>query len=119
MLDRPEDGWKGVKFLGKGGYGIAGLWEYQGSGTNAPQAKHVVIKQTSDEEPPGPVRGNTTARTEGQILGLLSTTANTRHIVKQYGGNKLGDRWNSMEWVIRIFLEYCLGGDLERLVSFH
>jgi hypothetical protein len=38
------DGWKGVRFLGKGNFGIVGLWEYQGQSTKAPAVTKVVVK---------------------------------------------------------------------------
>lgn len=37
------------KFLGKGCFGIVGLWEYRGDVLMAPEVTKVVVKQSADE----------------------------------------------------------------------
>jgi serine/threonine protein kinase len=109
-------GWVGKRFLGKGQFGIVGLWEYQGPPQMAPEITQVVVKQVCLDmahiEPPW---GEMTGLSEGTILQKLSKV-NTRHIIKMYGGNKLGDRFGEMSVVVKMFLEFCPGGDLEQLL---
>jgi serine/threonine protein kinase len=103
-------GWKGKKILGRGSYGIAGLWEYEGSAETVPAIKQVVVKQTplsaydKDEDP----------YIEGKILQLLAE-AKSRHIIELYGPPR-EEAFNG-EKVIRLFLEYCPGGTLEKLME--
>jgi serine/threonine protein kinase len=118
---RLGDGWKGIKFLGKGSFGIVGLWEYQGDPTKAPAVTKVVVKQSADEpmDDMNIVWGGKSAMDEGRILAVLSKL-NSNHIIRQYGGNRRGDQFLEMGQVVRIYLEFCPGGDLDQLVSgFH
>ena len=116
---RLGEGWKGVKFLGRGNFGIVGLWRFieTSTTTNPPAIKAVVVKQTcQDLGLSQPVWGGMTAFDEGNILKLLSATK-TNHIIKQYGGIKAGEEYGTMDLVIRLFLEYCPGGGLDRLIG--
>lgn len=115
-------GWQGIKVLGQGGFGIAGLWKYQGPKAQTIfRTRDVVVKQSlvnrptpiaidDDDTLEPPIKRS--AYDEGRILQMLATL-NSKHIVKQYGTVQ-DDIFNS-EKVVRIFLEFCPGGDLGRL----
>ncbi|KAI9052629.1 hypothetical protein LZ554_003971 [Drepanopeziza brunnea f. sp. 'monogermtubi'] len=107
-------GWHGTKFLGRGSFGVTGLWEYQGNDPNPPALRHVVVKQ-SQLEVYMPGGGHRSALDEGNI-GLTLSFIKAKHLVRQYGGNRLGDSFAEMGRVIRIFMEYCPGGDLSQFV---
>lgn len=111
------EGWKGKKFLGKGQFGIVGLWQYEGPAENAPQITQVVVKQVSLDMAHSvvPWGGEMNGLSEGKLLQKLSKV-DTRHIIKMYGGNKAGDRFSEMGVVVRMLLEFCPGGDLEQLM---
>lgn len=38
------------------------------------------------------------------------------HLVRQYGGNRVGDSFGEMEEVVKLFLEFCPGGDLDQFL---
>jgi len=115
---RLGDGWKGVKFLGKGSFGVVGLWRYEGEeGPNAPEVREVVVKQSNlylnhNVEP----LFGMTGLDEGQMLEKLSKTG-SQHIIRQYGGFHTGDRFGDMDQVVKLFLEYCPGGDVDQLLA--
>ncbi len=107
-------GWHGRRILGKGSFGVTGLWEYKGDDPNPPAIKQVVVKQTQFS--PYSIRSDgRTALDEGNI-GLSLAPIKALHLVRQYGGNHLGDRFAEMEHVVKIFLEYCPGGDLGQFI---
>lgn len=102
--DRLGSGWKGKKFLGRGGFGIVGHWRYEGSDRNQ-RVKDIAVKQVS----------NNSLENEAVFLKRLAEVG-TPHIVKMYGklikdavfetkDIKAGD-------VQRLYLEFCPGGDL-------
>jgi serine/threonine protein kinase len=62
------------------------------------------------------VWGGKSAMDEGRILEVLARLK-SNHIIRQYGGNHVGDKFLEMGDVVRIFLEFGPGGDLEQLVS--
>ena len=99
-------GWEG-KFLAKGGYGVVGAWTYVAPAETAPVVKDVVVKMSSFED----FAPRERIYDEGNILRTLAT-AGSRHIVRQFGGNRSGDNFGDMLGVVKIFLEYCPGGDL-------
>jgi serine/threonine protein kinase len=78
----------------------------------------VVVKQSTDEpmDDLNQVWGGKSAMDEGRILAVLGRL-NSTHIIRQYGGNRLGDKFLEMDHVVRIFLEFCPGGDLDQLVA--
>lgn len=110
---RIGQGWQGTKFLGKGSFGVTGLWEYKGDGPNPPALKQVVVKQT---QPKAYDLENARSTLDEGNIGFLLSGIRAKHLVRQYGGNRLGDRFAEMEQVVRIFLEYCPGGDLHQFV---
>ncbi|KAI6711357.1 hypothetical protein JHW43_006129 [Diplocarpon mali] len=113
--NRIGQGWHGTKLLGKGSFGVTGLWEYLGDDPKAPALKQVVVKQSQFKEYELGSKSGKTTLDEGN-LGLMIAGINARHIVRQYGGNRLGDRFAHMEEVVKIFLEYCPGGDLNQFI---
>lgn len=117
---RVGEGWKGTKILGKGSKGVAGLWEYRpenGDLSNAPAVRQMVVKMTqlddSEEQGRRRLNGPKTAFDEGDF-GVKISKIGSRHLVRQYGGNRLGDYFGEMDRVVKIFLEYCPGGDLDQ-----
>jgi serine/threonine protein kinase len=118
--NRVGEGWKGTKILGRGSKGVAGLWEYRPENfdlSNAPTVRQMVVKMTelddSDEQNRRRLEGPKTAFDEGNI-GVKIAQIGSRHLVRQYGGSRLGDCFGEMGGVVKIFLEFCPGGDLEQ-----
>jgi serine/threonine protein kinase len=109
-VSRVGAGWQG-RFLAKGSYGAVGAWRYDGPQETAPAVKEVVVKMASfeDFEPAARIYD------EGNILKTLNT-ARSRHIIRQFGGNRTGDKFGDMYNVVKIFLEYCPGGDLTQFL---
>lgn len=107
-------GWKGKKFLGMGCFGVTGLWEYEGvAGEPRPAIDKVVVKMAQmfpDAMAPG-----RSALDEGEI-GRVVSGYNSKHLIRQFGGNRVGDKFSEMENVVRTFLEYCPGGTLHELL---
>lgn len=104
--------WTGIRILGKGGFGVAGLWQYVGPAHLAPVSgiRELCVKQT--------VVGRTEKRDvyeEGRILKMLSEVDGCTHVVKMYGGVE-EDVFEGLG-VVRLFLEYCVGGDLGRVLD--
>ncbi|CAG8982414.1 hypothetical protein HYALB_00007093 [Hymenoscyphus albidus] len=115
--NRIPDGWVGTKFLGKGGFGVTGLWEYKGDPAKAPAITKVVIKMTEllSEDYQGTsvdTRPRKDRLFEGRILERLSQRRNG-HVVRSFGGNRTGDRFGDMREVVKIFMEFCPGGDVD------
>ena len=111
-------GWRGTKLLGKGGHGIVGLWEWRGDPNFAPSITQVVVKMSECNPELFPTREvfKKTKYDEGITLLKLSRLK-SKHIVRQYGGNRLGDVFNEMDRVVRIFLEYCPGKDCDQFLA--
>jgi serine/threonine protein kinase len=117
-MSRVGDGWKGTRFLGRGSKGVAGLWEYQPKNDpNAPAITQMVVKMSElddfDEKFRKRIGGPKTAKDEG-IIGEKLAQIGSPHLVRQYGGNRIGDEFSEMGRVVKLFLEYCPGGDLEQ-----
>jgi len=113
---RIGNGWR-IKVLGKGSFGVTGLWEYKGGDSNAPAIKQVVVKQTQFAAYDLGQKSFTSRSTldEGNI-GAQLAQIRSRHLIRQYGGNRLGDTFGGMDKVVRLFLEYCPGGDLNQFI---
>jgi hypothetical protein len=110
---------KGRKFLGRGGYGVAGLWEYVGQDP-PPLIQHVVVKQTVQNINPlnvdsGQIGPSKSPSSEG-IIGKKLDQANSNHIVRQFGGNKLGSKFRDLSYAVTLFLEFCPGEDLDQFL---
>lgn len=106
-------GFKGKKFLGRGSFGVAGLWTYNQPLGHAlrPSITSVVVKMSQIE-----LGGTDRDGLNEGAIGLILSKFQSPHLVRQFGGNRLGDRFYEMEDVVRIFLEYCPGGDLQQLM---
>ncbi|CZT50668.1 uncharacterized protein RSE6_11693 [Rhynchosporium secalis] len=119
--------WKGVKVLGQGTYGVAGLFKYIGPNESTP--KSIVVKQC------GPTQRHALIR-ESRILAELAT-AGSKHIVKLFksifytAGTGAHPSWDPIPYtrtlrangtavqqydpdlqVSKIYLEHCEEGDL-------
>lgn len=109
--------WTGTKFLGKGAAGVTALWEYRGLEEYKPPLTQVVVKM-SQEVYDGLQDPNVKPKDkyfEGEILERLSGARNG-HIVRIFGGNRLGDRFGELGDTIKILLEFCPGGNLDRFL---
>lgn len=116
---RLGDGWVGTTFLGSGCAGSVGLWEYKGNPTTLPSITKVVVKQSSadpDLMPNSDAFGSPTPFDEANILKKLSRVR-TNHTIKQYGANLVGESFPGLGSVVRLFLEYCPGGDLGQFIE--
>ncbi|KAE8445529.1 hypothetical protein EG329_013292 [Mollisiaceae sp. DMI_Dod_QoI] len=115
--NRLGEGWKGTKFLGQGSFGVTGLWEYQGkyNDPKAPAIKQVVVKMAQMFPGAFAEDGDRSALEEGRI-GRIIAGFGSNHLIRQFGGNRVGDHFSEMEDVVRIFLEYCPGGSLHQFL---
>lgn len=109
--DRLGQGWKGTKFLGQGSFGKVGLWEFEDANKPQPLITKVAIKQQEDN----PFASEVELEAEGRIMALL-TTVRSRHLVRLYGQPKADIE--DEKKVVRLFMEYCPGGDLTRLLEY-
>lgn len=105
--------WIPVKVLGEGGYGIVGLWKWDGDGKPARFPDQVVIKQAADEA---------SLMNEEVFLGTMALSK-TKHVVRMYG-TVYTEPPTDPAWTIaaggqksRIFLEYCDQGSLEGFIT--
>jgi len=110
---RVGKGWAAKKVLGRGGQGIIGLWEYEGSDKSSQAMTQVVVKQACIQVPGG--RRSTGLLAEEHFLNIFKYTGSPhilkmyRHLYKEIGNNTMEyDHWE----VHRIFLEFCPNGDL-------
>ncbi|KFY38019.1 hypothetical protein V494_04548 [Pseudogymnoascus sp. VKM F-4513 (FW-928)] len=118
---RFPDGWKAIRVLGTGGFGIAGHWQYRGAqpykkGSVESRVRDIVVKQSST------IHNNGLAA-EAIIMELLTKTG-SRHVPRLYGGlhRDVGRQDQVVvdqkrREVHRIFMEYCEGGSLHDFVS--
>lgn len=74
--------------------------------------RDIVVKQTVAALPQGVVARS--ALEEGRLLEMLAA-AKSKYIIRQYG-SPFEDVFANRE-VVRIFLEYCPGGDLSKLME--
>lgn len=112
--NRIGEGWKGTKFLGAGCFGVTGLWEFEGApGVSKPAIDKVVVKMA--QHYPDAMAKDRSALEEGEI-GRVIQNYFSPHLIRQFGGNRVGERFSEMENVVRTFLEYCPGGTLHALL---
>ncbi|KAE8451470.1 hypothetical protein EG329_003543 [Mollisiaceae sp. DMI_Dod_QoI] len=120
--DLPQAEWRAEKVLGKGTYGLTGLWNYIGSNPNTP--RQIAVKQSQGKYASALER-------ESKMLHLTSSTG-TDHVVKLYkdcyraGGTgtfvddplpyRSGSYREDLE-VVRIYMEYAPGGDAQALYN--
>lgn len=118
----PASKWQPRKVIGKGAYGLCGVWDYIGENKNTP--RQIAVKQTLGVY-------SKTLRGESKMLHL-TTLCNTNHIVKLYKGchrgqgtgvdenidplpyNTSGKYLADME-VVRMYMEYLPNGDVDDL----
>lgn len=117
----PVKKWRPRKVIGKGTYGLCGLWEYTGNDNSMP--RHIAVKQTS---------GSSKAlRGESKMMHLI-TSCGSNHCVKLYKGchrgqgtgidkkydplpfASSGEYLKEME-VLRMYMEYLPNGDVDDL----
>jgi hypothetical protein len=98
-------GWKGIKVLGFGGYGMVGLWERGGD----VMPKRMVVKQQA--------KYLDQFVEEGRYLQMMGKTG-SKHVVRMFKrvfterGQGTVKGFDEMGAVVgRMFLEYCEGGD--------
>lgn len=115
--DRIGEGFIGKKFLGIGSFGVTGLWEYtspQYYDPKAPPIKQVVVKMS--QLYPAAFEGTGRSVLEEGNIGRIIAGYGSNHLIRQYGGNRVGDRFSEMGDVVKIFLEFCPGGSLDQLL---
>lgn len=110
-------GWKAVRILGSGGFGVAGHWKYTAKelpmlGSVEAQVKDIVVKQSKAAD-------NNGLRQESIFLEELTKTG-SRHFPQLYGRVQrdvgLGTEPKvdpKKREVHRIFIEYCPGGSMD------
>jgi hypothetical protein len=102
------EGWVPVKVLGRGGFGIAGLWEYKGD--RPKEIMKVVVKQSSSIKD---------AVNEARILRVVNQSR-AQHALAIYRDIKFDSCFipGIAEGVVaRIFLEFCEGGDMNDFIN--
>lgn len=108
--------WKGTRYLGGGGGGKVGLWEYIGPEDTAPETRQLVVKELRAN------RLSTSLNEEGEMLEIFRTKARSSHIITLIDppvGLVARDEGLDPEWdgvVRRIKLEYCALGDINTLI---
>ncbi|KAF8861338.1 hypothetical protein BDZ45DRAFT_740406 [Acephala macrosclerotiorum] len=129
------DGYTGVKVLGAGSFGIAGLWALKNTEANKTLVKHIVVKQTNSYK-----RNVIRMREEARIMQLFQGSG-SRHIVKLYSGpfvEKAEGQANPFPppammgggypdqrkkeddgeaQLARIFIEYCEAGNMTSFIK--
>jgi hypothetical protein len=108
--------WKGTKYLGTGGNGRVGLWEYTGPSDTAPKIKQIAVKEYTPDEPSDGFEW------EGQMLEMLQTASPTSHVVTLLGkpqgidaqAEGLHSKWQGI--IIRLKLEFCEMGAVYKLI---
>lgn len=92
------EGWKGTKFLGKGCFGVTGLWEYKPKKGKLyhprPVIQQVVVKMA--QMYPAAFTEGRSALDEGEI-GRIVAGFKSKHLIRQFGGNRVVDRFSGME----------------------
>lgn len=103
--------WKGSKVLGKGSFGVVGLWQLEGGGDGAsPTINKIVVKQNIDAS------GFQKTLKEGDILYMLSNRPRpSKHILRAYDPPRI-DVYQNVN-VARIILEFCPAGTLSKLIE--
>jgi hypothetical protein len=108
--------WKGTRYLGGGGGGKVGLWEYTGPEDTAPETRQLVVKELRAN------RLSTSLQEEGEMLENFRRRAKSSHIITLIAPPEgivaqdegLGPEWDGV--VRRIKLEYCALGDINTLI---
>jgi serine/threonine protein kinase len=113
-------GWKAVRILGSGGFGVAGHWKYTSKelpqlGSVETQIKDIVVKQSKAAD-------NNGLRQESKFMEELTRTG-SRHFPQLYGSvqRDVGQGTESKvdpkdKEVHRIFMEFCAGGSMDEFL---
>ncbi|KAL8775998.1 MAG: hypothetical protein Q9213_008413, partial [Squamulea squamosa] len=101
------DGWQGVKPLGKGGFGMAGMWERRGEDNDI--VDRMVIKQIGKHRSDKDKAWDPSHPLEVELMRALKAKANIVQIK--------GYRRYLHQEVHRIYMEYCSFGDLHGLIT--
>lgn len=116
LVSNPQGGtWKGVRFLGSGGFSRVGLWKHDGQGANPPKVRRVAVKELRD-------RVDHDLKMEGLIMEALGRNL-PEHIVRLVkppvacipADEGLGDEWKDV--IRRLIMEYCPQGTLWDLLN--
>jgi hypothetical protein len=111
--------WKGVKYLGGGGGGRVGLWEYSRPGETAQDFKRAAVKEVRVDEPDDPELDSILQEAhfeEGKRLERLQDAAQSSHIITLQAPLPKADAKGKGK-VRRLVLEYCDMGDLSKLID--
>jgi hypothetical protein len=109
--------WKGIKYLGGGGGGKVGLWEYTGPEDTAPSFRRVAVKEL-----PVDYLGDDSLLQEGTRIERLREAAQSSHIITlQVPLQRVDAKSQGLpaEWqgqIRRLVFEYCDMGDLKGLI---
>ena len=113
-VKRPH--WKGIKYLGGGGGGKVGLWEYTGPGNTATKSRRVAVKEVRVDNPKYDQYLQEEHFEEGKRLERLQEAAQSSHIITLQAPLPKADAKGQGK-VRRLVLEYCDMGDLSKLID--
>jgi hypothetical protein len=111
--------WKGIKYLGGGGGGRVGLWEYTGPEDTARNFRRVAVKEVRVDDPDDPEMDSILQEAhfeEGKRLERLQQAAQSSHIITLQAPLPKADVKGQGK-VRRLVLEYCDMGDLQKLIG--
>ncbi len=115
--------WKGIKYLGGGGGGRVGLWEYTGQEDTAPNFRRVAVKEVRVDDPRDDGVLQEELFKEGKRLERLQEAAQSSHIITLQaplpGADAKGEGSNAQRQgkIRRLVFEYCDMGDLLKLIE--
>jgi hypothetical protein len=112
----PAD-WTGTTFLGRGSFGLVGLWEYTGPADAAPSNCQVAVKRIEGNDPDEDDMENEAAKLEP-----IRTATRSHHIVRLLQKPNELDAATTPDArchgaVARLYFEYCEMGDLWHLIE--
>jgi hypothetical protein len=108
--------WKGIKYLGGGGGGRVGLWEYTGPGNTATNSRRVAVKEVRVDDQEWDNVLQEAHYDEGKRLERLQEAAQSSHIITLQAPLPKADA-KGKGMVRRLVFEYCDMGDLMKLID--
>jgi hypothetical protein len=108
--------WKGIKYLGGGGGGRVGLWEYTGPGNTGTNSRRVAVKEVRVDNAEWDNVLQEAHFDEGKRLERLQEAAQSSHIITLQTPLPKADA-NGQGKVRRLVFEYCDMGDLKGLIN--
>lgn len=108
--------WKGIKYLGGGGGGRVGLWEYTGPGNTATNSRRVAVKEVRVDDQEWDSVFQEEHFKEGKRIERLQEAAQSAHIITLQAPLPKADA-NGRGKVRRLVFEYCDMGDLKGLID--